>query len=437
MREIWALAVKDLKLLVRDKAGLFFTFFFPILYAVFFGVIMGGMGSSEGREGTPILVIDQDHSKASEAFVASLEGDSQLKITRSDDRAAAETLVKDGKQTAFVVVPEGFGDSSKTIFKGEPIRLIVGVDPSRSAESGLIQGLLTAKAYEQLQDLFMSPDSARQMARDAMASMDEAADMSPVQKTILKTFLGSIDSFMTAMPEAGGFGGSGEGGEGGAGAAGFNPIQIESVDLATDDSGKRFNAFAITFPQGIVWGIMGCSAGFGISLVSERNKGTLTRLRTAPLARSRVLLGKALACFLSTVGVAAMLLVVARLAFGVVPNSLLLLALAVFSVAVAFVGIMMLLSTIGKTEAAAGGIGWAVMIVFAMFGGGMMPLMFMKGWMVTLSNFSPVKWSIYAIEGAVWRDFTIDKMLLPCGILLAIGVTGFALGSRMFAWSES
>ncbi|MBK7403489.1 MAG: ABC transporter permease [Phycisphaerales bacterium] len=432
MREIWALAVKDLKLLIRDRAGLFFTFFFPILYAVFFGVIMGGMGSSEGREGTPILVIDQDHSKASEAFVASLEADSQLRITRSEDRAEAETLVKDGKQTAFVVVPGGFGDSSKTIFKGEPIRLIVGVDPSHAAEAGLIQGLITAKAYERLQDLFMSPASARQMARDAMAEVDKTSDMSPVQKTIMKSFLGSLDSFMKDMPAAGGFGGtSGEGG-----GAGFNPIQIETVDLATDKSGKAMNAFAITFPQGIVWGVMGCTAGFGISLVSERNKGTLTRLQTSPLSRSRVLLGKALACFLATVGVAVLLLVVARLFFGVHPQSLPMLALAVFCVAVAFVGIMMLLSTIGKTEASSGGIGWAVLLVCAMFGGGMIPLMFMKGWMVTLSNFSPVKWSIYAIEGAVWRGFTFDKMLLPCGILLAIGVVGFAAGSRLFAWSE-
>ena len=61
MREIWALAVKDLKLLVRDKAGLFFTFFFPVLYAIFFGTIFGGMGGGGGGSGeTAIVVVDQD-----------------------------------------------------------------------------------------------------------------------------------------------------------------------------------------------------------------------------------------------------------------------------------------------------------------------------------------------------------------------------------------
>jgi ABC-type transport system involved in cytochrome c biogenesis permease component len=39
MIAIWTLAVKDLRILLRDKAGFFFTFFYPILIAVFMGVI--------------------------------------------------------------------------------------------------------------------------------------------------------------------------------------------------------------------------------------------------------------------------------------------------------------------------------------------------------------------------------------------------------------
>ncbi len=39
---IVALAKKDLLLLVRDKAGLFFALGFPLVMAVFFGTIFGG-----------------------------------------------------------------------------------------------------------------------------------------------------------------------------------------------------------------------------------------------------------------------------------------------------------------------------------------------------------------------------------------------------------
>lgn len=430
MREIWALATKDLRLLVRDKGGLFFTFFFPILYAVFFGSVMAGSGGGGDGNATKILVVDEDNSLPSGQFVALLDAESQLAVTPISDRDAAGEAVRKGNSAAFVVLPEGFGTAS--IFQGEPIKILVGVDPSRKAAGGLIQGLITAKAYEQLQSRFFNTDSSRTMAQDAIASLDEQ-DLNPAQKLLLRSFLSSLDTFLEKAPDAGVFGNATEDQDG---SGGFNPIEIEAVELLADGDDTKPNPYAIAFPQGVIWGIMGCAAGFGISLVAERNRGTLTRLRTAPMARSRVLLGKGLACFLTTLTVAVSLLVIARVAFEVVPGSLPLLALAVLSIATAFVGIMMLLSTIGRTEASAGGIGWALMIVMAMFGGGMIPLMFMNGWMITASHFSPVKWSILAMEGAIWRGFTLGDMLLPCGILIGVGITGFVLGSKMFDWSE-
>jgi ABC-2 type transport system permease protein len=53
--------------------------------------------------------------------------------------------------------------------------------------------------------------------------------------------------------------------------------------------------------------------------------------------------------------------------------------------------------------------------------------------MRTLSNASPVKWSILALEGAIWRDFTLPEMLLPCGILIAVGAVCFTVGSLLLS----
>ena len=92
----------------------------------------------------------------------------------------------------------------------------------------------------------------------------------------------------------------------------------------------------------------------------------------------------------------------------------------------------MLTSTLGKTEQAAAGAGWAVMMPLTMLGGGMVPLFFMPGWMVTVSSLSPVKWAILAMEGAIWRGFSLREMLLPCGILVVVGVVCFAIGTRTF-----
>ena len=61
MREIVAMAVKDLRLLFRDRAGFFFTLFFPLIVAVMFGTIFGGGGGS--RSAMSILVVDEDKTE--------------------------------------------------------------------------------------------------------------------------------------------------------------------------------------------------------------------------------------------------------------------------------------------------------------------------------------------------------------------------------------
>ena len=94
---------------------------------------------------------------------------------------------------------------------------------------------------------------------------------------------------------------------------------------------------------------------------------------------------------------------------------------------------MMLMSVIGKTEEAVAGAAWGANMIMAMFGGGMMPLVFMPSFMKTLSHFSPVKWSILGLEGAIWRGFTPSEMLLPCGALVITGAVCLAIGTAVLS----
>jgi ABC-2 type transport system permease protein len=110
--------------------------------------------------------------------------------------------------------------------------------------------------------------------------------------------------------------------------------------------------------------------------------------------------------------------------------------LAILSSSIAFVGIMMFISVLGKTEHSAAGMTWAVLLIMSMVGGGMLPLFFMPSWLQKLSHISPMKWSILAMEGAIWRHFSFLEVARPCLILLAVGVIFFAIGVRSFRWSE-
>jgi ABC-2 type transport system permease protein len=97
---------------------------------------------------------------------------------------------------------------------------------------------------------------------------------------------------------------------------------------------------------------------------------------------------------------------------------------------------MMLLAVLAPTERAAGGMGWVVMMVMAMFGGGMVPLFALPQWMGSASHFSPVKWAILAFEGALWRGFTAAEIALPCAVLLAVGLVGMTAGILAFRFDR-
>src|SRR5690606_21365603 len=72
MLAIVALAFKDLRLLLRDRLGAFFTFGFPLIMAIFFGVIFSG-NTGGGVSALKIAVVDEDRTPGSERFIADLD----------------------------------------------------------------------------------------------------------------------------------------------------------------------------------------------------------------------------------------------------------------------------------------------------------------------------------------------------------------------------
>ena len=426
MRAIGALALKDLRLLLRDKAGFFFTFFFPLIIAVLFGTIFGG---GDHTSAIPVMIVDEDGSAESRAFIDTLVASPELRVAPSTRELAAES-VRRGKIAAYVVIKPGFGEASRQVFWGSPPRVELGVDPARKADAGMIEGVLMKYASKRFQDFFSNASAQKHNLEIARRALKENGRVPAKESRDLEMLFGALDRYYASRPES-----SSAPGDARSGGANFQPIAIDRTDVNVMRIGPT-SAYAISFPQGIIWGLIGVTAAFSVSIVGERAKGTLLRLQVAPIGRWQILAGKALACFVAAVSLSAGLLLLAYFGFGVRPSSIPMLVLAVISSALGFVGLMMLLSVLGKTQEAASGIGWAVLLIFSMLGGGMIPYFIMPSWMHTLSHVSPVKWSILAMEGAIWRRFTFGEMLLPCGILLGVGLVCFAIGVRAFSWSS-
>ena len=79
MHAALAIARKDLRLLLRDRASAFFAFVFPVIYASFFGAIFSGSAGGSGKMN--VVVADEDGSAESKAFVATLGKASELNLS--------------------------------------------------------------------------------------------------------------------------------------------------------------------------------------------------------------------------------------------------------------------------------------------------------------------------------------------------------------------
>ncbi len=422
MSRIATLAAKDLRILWRDKFGLFWILVFPLLFALFFGAIFSG-GREGSRAAMKVGLVDLDRSEKSERFAKELVKSKAVELTPLSEPQARDD-VRRGKLTGFVVLREGFGKSSG-FFSGNAPAIDLGIDPARQAEGGYLEGLVTQASFALMKEEFTDAKAMRENLRQSKERLDRDPDLAPDRREKLKKFFGDLDDVLGSADL-----------DGIGAPPSMDAARVRRVDVAPDRIGPR-SAFEITFPSAVLWGVLGCAAGFAIGLVIERKAGTLLRLRVSPLSRGHILAGKALGCFIACSAVALLLLGVGRLIFGVRISSPGLLAVAVLSTAAAFVGIMMLMSVLGKTEQSVAGAGWAILTVMAMLGGGMVPLIAMPAWMQTASHVSPVKWGIVALEGAIWRGFSPSDMALPCAILWGIGLLGFGVGVRIFSKFEA
>lgn len=416
MNRVLALTAKDLVQLCRDKMTLFWALGFPLVFGVLFGAIYAS--SDDGPKASKLILVDQDQSKESIALGKRLAKSEAIKLSVAKLDNARDTIRK-GEAAAYLVVPKGWGEADRA-FRGGTKPMKLGIDPSKKAETGILQGVVTEAVFKGMSDRYSDPASMKESANKALSDIAHS-NMDSTEKASMSRFMNEVVRFSDSRS-------MNQGGNGGASEE-MSKIETESVTQQQQGS-HPMSSFEITFPQGILWGLMSLVAQFSISLVRERQQGTMARLLASPMRFGEILLGQALACFLSCITVMGAFMALGALAFHVRITSVPMVSVAIIASSVCFVGIMVLMSTLAKTTQAASGSVWGILMVFAMFGGGMIPAFMMPSWMQAISNFSPVKWSGLAMEGAIWRGFSAAEMAKPVGVLLAVGAICFALGVR-------
>ncbi|MDO9556025.1 MAG: ABC transporter permease [Coriobacteriia bacterium] len=390
MTRLLHIAVKDMKILLRDKAAFLIMLGMPLVLIFILGSALSGVGESENVD-IPVAIVSVDAGDQGAPFAEAIADVEELQavfnIEVLDDVELVRSKVEKGDLTAVLVIPVGF---TEALAAGEPIELEVLQDPGSEMTAGIWVGVARAAAANL---------SAGQIVRIT------------VENTLARA--GIPQSPVTFQ----------QGDTGGDIA--FDAVSVKQLDVEPEKQVEMIDYYAAgQTGLFLLFGAMFGAFGFA----RERRERTFARILASPATTMDLVGGKSLGILGVACAQFLVLYLGTTLLFGVdwgpTPSGILLVG---FAEAWAATGLAMTLSVLGKTERAIGGIGPTVIMLFAALGGSMIPVDMMPAWMLPLQSVSPVYWAMGAFLDLM-RGEAFSVVLMPVGILLGIGAVLFTFG---------
>jgi ABC-2 type transport system permease protein len=127
------LTIANVKSLVRDRAALFWTLVFPVMFVFLFGWIFGGSGDTKISVG----IVDEDMTVVSQQLTSAFS-DVELISLKPGNLDEQKAAMQRGDVSAIIVIPEG---TQAAVGAKQQIALHVYVDPTKTQTTQVIAGI--------------------------------------------------------------------------------------------------------------------------------------------------------------------------------------------------------------------------------------------------------------------------------------------------------
>ncbi len=371
---ILVVAAKDVAQRSRDRSAFIMGLVGPLALALILGGTLGGADDPAAFE---LGVAVEDDGSVADGFfevLAALEDDRVVEVTPARNRAELERLVADGEVAAGFHIGAGFSDAVQSV---ESSTITVVGDPGSRVATDVAEAIADSFAADLR---YVSLATASVLTIDGSAGEpDRLAELT-----------------VAALAEP------------------------EPIDLVSIESEGRGQDLSTYYAVSLSVFFLFFTVQFGVlSLVEEREGGTLDRILMAPIARSAVVVGKMMSSMF--VGVLSMVVLVAAttlvggakwgdpVAVGV---------LIVVGVMVA-IAVAVLVAGAARSAEQAVAFGSAAALVLGLLGGTFFPLSRADGLLSTVSFLSPHRWLLEA-----FRDVSFGAGVGDLGVTLAV-LVGF------------
>lgn len=426
LQQIFAITLKDLKILLNDRGGIILLFAMPAMFILVMSTALQGVfevGSSDRP--IEVLVANADTGDLAQKTLSELETLDGLKLIHSEesdplDREKIENLITDGSYDVGVIFPADFTDqileaATQSNITQPTVTFIV--DPTTSTQffapiRGTVQGFIErTAAYAQ---------APIQIEEGIEAGFTNLAKEVPENQAPLVEELGIafIDNFDLDQNTKSG---------------NASIVQFERVAPTEYEIEKFPTAVEQNVPGYTVFGIFFIVQILAASILQEKQDGTFRRLLVAPLSRPSLLIGKLAPYYLVNIIQVVVMFAVGRIIFGMslghAPMGLLLVTL---SVAAASTGMGLLVTALGKTPAQISGVSTLLALTLSAIGGMMVPTFAMPPFMQLLSKISPHYWALVGYQDIIVRGLGTGEVVPEASILLGFAIVFFGFAVWQF-----
>jgi ABC-2 type transport system permease protein len=361
----------NIKSFVRDRAALFWTIAFPIMFVVLFGTLFGGSTAPDYRVGW----VDLDGTPATVDLQSAFASTKVLSLKPQPDQATALDLMRQGKLDAVLVIPHGYGAAVQTAGQSgatgsaAPVSLTLYTDPTQST---------TAQAIQQI-----------------------------------------VDGVTTGVNQA---------------LAGRPPVLTVGVQALQGGSGE-LNGASYFVPSILAMALMQLGVFAAIPLVQDREKLILKRLGATPLRRWTLVGSNVLMRLLIALVQTGLILGIGMGALGVrVTGSWPEIVGIVLLGALTFIALGYVIAAFARTEEAAQGITQVVQVPMMFLSGIFFPIALMPEWMKVVATVLPLTYLGDALRQTMVGGSPFVPLAVGLAVLAGWLVVCLGISARFFRW---
>jgi len=410
---------KDTLLILRDRVGPALLFIMPISLVVIMTLLQDSTFKALEDENIKIIIVDNDKDIVGQSIIAGLDSSNVFSITQLNSQGdtitieQARQLVSDGIYKMVLVIPKKTTRAIKRVISKE-IKVQM---PSLGGNS-----YKNNKKYKSEIEIFFDPIIKASFKKAILGSIREIIAKVQTQ-LVFKSYTKTIKKI--------------------TGRKNDNLFPLDIVSVSEKSIGKFAEQKLPTstqhnVPAWTVFAIFFIVIPLSGQIIFEKTEGTLFRLKTTPAPYYMLMVSKILLFTLISVIQSVLLVLICIFILPLMGMPQLFIKdvfqivdiiIFTFFIGLAATGYSVLIGTVARNQLQAAIFGSLSVVILAAIGGIWVPIYIMNDFMLTLSNISPLNWSISGVYDIFLRNQNVFSLYVEIIKLTAFFVVTLVISA--------